>query len=122
MKEEIEKECRKQIEQLIAADLLVPSKSEWSAAPVFIKKKEGSWRMAIDYRMVNKQLVDDSYPMPLLWEILRFAALSPESRKYTAFVTPMGTYEWTVLPFGLKTAPSEFQRVIDHTIRPSAHA
>eukprot|EP00922_Rhytidocystis_sp_ex-Travisia-forbesii_P041248 GHVS01061580.1.p3 GENE.GHVS01061580.1~~GHVS01061580.1.p3 ORF type:complete len:110 (+),score=9.84 GHVS01061580.1:1326-1655(+) len=74
--------------------------------------------MAIDYRMVNKQLVDDSYPMPLLWEILRFAALSPESRKYTAFVTPMGTYEWTVLPFGLKTAPSEFQRVIDHTIRP----
>eukprot|EP00922_Rhytidocystis_sp_ex-Travisia-forbesii_P052140 GHVS01077387.1.p1 GENE.GHVS01077387.1~~GHVS01077387.1.p1 ORF type:complete len:168 (+),score=7.59 GHVS01077387.1:651-1154(+) len=105
-------ECKKQVDALLADDLILPSNSPWASAPVFVPKKNGTWRMAIDYRAVNKLTVPDAYPLPYLWDIIRHA-LSDESRAPTAFITPFGLFEWRVMPFGLRNAPSEFQRVMD---------
>ena len=87
--------------------------------------------MAIDYRQLNKKTKPDSYPIPYLWSIVQKAAgkkyilaldlhwgfwnlpLHPASQEYTAFITPFGLYEWTVLPFGLRNAAGEFQRAVD---------
>eukprot|EP00922_Rhytidocystis_sp_ex-Travisia-forbesii_P056364 GHVS01083454.1.p1 GENE.GHVS01083454.1~~GHVS01083454.1.p1 ORF type:complete len:116 (-),score=14.68 GHVS01083454.1:764-1111(-) len=69
--------------------------------------------MAIDYRAVNKQLVDDSYPLPLLWEVLRHAA----GGKYVVTFDVLSGFWNLPLTFGLKTAPAEFQRAIDRTLQ-----
>eukprot|EP00922_Rhytidocystis_sp_ex-Travisia-forbesii_P037065 GHVS01055262.1.p1 GENE.GHVS01055262.1~~GHVS01055262.1.p1 ORF type:complete len:236 (+),score=12.48 GHVS01055262.1:488-1195(+) len=77
-----------------------PSKSPWASAPVFVPKKNGKWRMALDYRQLNKLTVPDAYPLPHTWDIVQFA-LSRESQAPTAFLAPSGLYEWTVMPFGI---------------------
>lgn len=135
LNEVLKLECKKQLDVLLSENLILPSKSAWAAAPVFIRKKDGSWRMAIDYRQLNKNTIPDAYPIPNLWDCIHYAAnkkyvivldlisgfwnirLTKESRSFTAFITPFGLYEWRVLPFGLRNAPSEFQRVIDFALR-----
>ena len=87
--------------------------------------------MVIDYREVNRQMTSDAYPLPLMWDNIQRAAhheyyvvldanwgfwnipLAEESKKFTAFVTHKGIFEFNVLPFGLKNAPGSFQRVMD---------
>ena len=87
--------------------------------------------MALDYRRLNEQMVFDCYPLPHLWEMLQSLIgykyytcldanwgfwnlpVGEESRKYTAITSPWGLYEFTVLPFGIKNSPGEFQRVMD---------
>eukprot|EP00917_Polyrhabdina_sp_WS-2016_P007436 GHVP01016645.1.p1 GENE.GHVP01016645.1~~GHVP01016645.1.p1 ORF type:complete len:244 (+),score=20.95 GHVP01016645.1:146-877(+) len=84
--------------------------------------------MIIDYRKLNLQMTDDAYPIPLLWETVQSAAghkiystldlangffnvpLAEEAMKYTAIVSPIGTYEYTV---GIKVTPSSMQRAIE---------
>lgn len=96
------------------------------------KKK---WRLAIDYRKLNEKTVEDKYPLPRIEEILEnlgkctyFSTLdlaqgfhqiemSPESIEKTAFSVNNGHYEYVRMPFGLKNAPSTFQRVVDNVLR-----
>jgi len=129
--EELKNELDRQIDSMIKAGIIEPSKSAWGSAPVFVKKKTGEWRLCLDYRQVNKRMESDAYPIPLIWENLQLAAhhkfyicvdcnwgfwnipLEKESRQYTALVTHRGMYEFTVLPFGLKNSPSEYQRAMD---------
>eukprot|EP01071_Lankesteria_metandrocarpae_P012078 Lankesteria_metandrocarpae@DN5490_c1_g1_i2.p1 len=108
-----------------------PSKSAWGSVPIFVRKTTGEWRMAIDYRKVNSRMVRDSYPIPLLWDELLLASrhvwyttldlnmgfwnvpLEEESRQYTALLTHRGTFEYTVIPFGIMNSPGAFQRAMD---------
>ena len=122
------------LKDMLEKKVIQPSKSEWGFVPVFVKKKDGGWRLCLDYRPLNKRLEGDAYPIPLLWPHIQQAAgnkyyicldcnwgywnvpLGGESKKYTALVTHKGTFEFNVLPFGIKTSGSVFQRAIDSVI------
>eukprot|EP01071_Lankesteria_metandrocarpae_P013280 Lankesteria_metandrocarpae@DN6966_c0_g1_i1.p1 len=124
-------EMRKQITAMLDRGVIVPSKSLWAAAVFFVPKKTGDWRMVIDYRSLNRQMVADSYPLPLLWQTVQRMAgnkiytsidlafgfwncpIAEESRQYTSFICEMGQFEYTVLPFGIKNSPAEMQRAVD---------
>lgn len=125
------KELKAQCSPLIENGTLVPSKSEWAANPLLVPKAGGVWRMVVNYIPLNKSMVTDAYPIPLLWDNLQEIAghewyfsldltwgfwshpLDQDSQHFTAFNTPFGLYEWTVLPFGIKNSPSIFQRSVD---------
>eukprot|EP01071_Lankesteria_metandrocarpae_P013289 Lankesteria_metandrocarpae@DN6986_c0_g1_i1.p1 len=127
----LKEELNKQLDSMLAAGVIQTSKSEWGSVPVFVKKPDGSWRMAVDYRAVNKQIKFDAYPLPLIWDNLQSAAgycyytcldgmwgfwnipLSPQNKKVTALLTHRGSFEFNVLPFGIKNSPTEFQRAMD---------
>eukprot|EP00923_Selenidium_pygospionis_P017423 GHVN01030668.1.p1 GENE.GHVN01030668.1~~GHVN01030668.1.p1 ORF type:complete len:221 (+),score=18.86 GHVN01030668.1:1386-2048(+) len=120
-----------QLAKMLKHGVIRPSKSPWGSPPVFVRKKNGKWRMALDYRRVNAQLSKDAYPIPLLWETIQTAAhhiwytaldirwgfwcvpLEEGSKAVTAIVSHRGTFEFNVLPFGICNSPSEFQRAID---------
>lgn len=102
---------------------------------VLVRKKNGEVRMCIDYRPLNKITVRDNFPLPLIETCLEHLSnkrlftlldlksgfhqvrMHDDSIKYTSFVTPDGQYEYVKMPFGLKNAPSEFQRFINSILR-----
>ena len=106
-----------------------PSLSDYASPVVLTGKKDGSTRLCIDYRQLNKKIVRDRYPLPLIEDQLDllqtakcFSTLDlkngffhvpveKESRKYTAFIVPDGHYEFRKVPFGLCNSPSIFQRL-----------
>lgn len=140
MKEEI----NNQIQNLLKNNIIRPSISPYSA-PVWIvpKKADASgkkkYRMVIDYRKLNENTVEDKYPLPRIEEILDnlgkcvyFTTLDlaqgfhqiemhPNSIEKTAFSVNNGHYEYVRMPFGLKNAPSTFQRVMDNVLREFIH-
>lgn len=59
----------KQLDKLLEAGAIRPSKSSWGSRPLFVKKQSGKWRIFL-YRYLNKNLVSDIYPLPLLWDNL----------------------------------------------------
>lgn len=128
------------IEKLISRGWIVPSKSEWTSQAFVVPKPPDStgkkqWRLVLDYRYLNSQTKDDPFPLPLIedlitkqsknriWSIFDLEDgfhqmhLHPESQEYTAFVTPHGIYQWTVLPMGVKNGPAMFQRMIQWALR-----
>ena len=128
-------EFKKQVDDMLLKGVIQPSKSEWGSVPVFVKKKEGAWRMALDFRRLNQQATFDAYPLPRLWDQVNSLSgyslysaldanwgfwnlrLAENSKKYTAIVTPWGLYEFNVLPFGIKNSPGEFQRAMDIALK-----
>ncbi len=119
---------RDEVEEMLKAGVIQPSKSPWASPVVLVQKPDGKWRVCIDYRKLNKISVPDPYPMPRIEEMLdrlRRAEyittldftkgywqipVSKESQAKTAFLTPIGKYEF---PFGLASAPSVFQRYVN---------
>lgn len=140
MKQEIQNQIRK----LLDDKIIRPSISPYSA-PVWIvpKKLDASgkrkFRMVIDYRKLNDKTIEDKYPLPRIEEILDnlgkcsyFTTLDlaqgffqlemhPNSIEKTAFTVNNGHYEYLRMPFGLKNAPSTFQRVMDNILREHLH-
>lgn len=135
-----EKEIAKQIEKMLQQNVIRHSNSPWSS-PIWVvpKKLDASqtpkWRIVIDYRKVNEKTICDRYPIPNIVEILDklgkcnyFSVIDlvsgfhqievhPDDIKKTAFAVNHGKYEFTKMPFGLKNAPSTFQRVMDNILR-----
>ncbi len=128
-------EIDKQVQTLLDSGIITPSSSPW-AAPVFtVPKKGGKRRMVVDYRELNKRIKDLKFPLSNPEELMtrlagytHFAALdlvsgyhqvplTPAARELTAFATPNGLYEFTRVPFGVKTAPSAFQRMMTEVFR-----
>lgn len=131
----LQKEVNSELNDMLANGIVEPSSSPWASPIVMIKKKSGGWRFCVDYRALNKVLVSDSYPLPYVNSILnklrdaRFLStldiksaywqvpIAKDSRPLTAFTVPgRGLYQFKRLPFGLKIAPAEWQRLIDEVI------
>ncbi|RWS00536.1 Retrovirus-related Pol polyprotein from transposon 17.6-like protein, partial [Dinothrombium tinctorium] len=124
-------EIERQIQDLIEIGVVRPTKSPWSCPVVLVKKKDGSMRMCVDLRKVNSLVKADVYPLPNINDALTalqgstyYALLDLNSGYWqipieendcekTAFITQDGLYEFTYLPFELKTVPSLFQRTMD---------
>lgn len=131
MSQEDRTELQRQLEELLDQQRIQPSKSPYGAPVLFVKKKDGSQRLCVDFRALNRQTIRDRYPLPLIDELLQdlqgatvFSKLDLRSGYHqlrvaeqdihkTAFTTHCGAYEWRVLPFGLTNAPSTFQRLMD---------
>lgn len=128
-------ELKKQIKQLLALGFIEPSSSPYGAPVLFVQKKDGSLRMCIDYRALNKITIKNKYPLPRIDDILDklngCAYLSSIDLKSgywqlqidendvpkTAFRTPMGHYQFKVLSFGLTNAPATWQNAMNDIFR-----
>ncbi|KAK3750995.1 hypothetical protein QZH41_007605 [Actinostola sp. cb2023] len=128
-------EIHRQVDELLQQGRVSESSSPWSSPVVLVAKKDGSQRLCIYYRLLNKVTVKDAYPLPRVddsldalsgskwfptldlvsgyWQV----AMHPSTKEKTAFTTSSGLYEWNVLPFGLCNAPSTFERLMELVLK-----
>lgn len=132
-------ELQSQLKELKDSGIIRASNSPSNSPLWIVPKKADSkgnkkWRMVIDYRKLNEKTVGDAYPLVNITDILDQLGgakyfsifdlakgfyqipLDPESIPKTAFSGPFGHYEFTRMPFGLKTAPNTFQRLMDQVL------
>lgn len=125
---------RDKIRDLMNAGVVRESCSPFSSPVLLVKKKDGTDRLCIDYRELNSNTVPDRYPLPLIGDQIQrlvganyFSSLDmasgyhqipihPDSIERTAFVTPDGQFEYVTMPFGLRNAPSVYQRAINKAL------
>jgi hypothetical protein len=132
-------EIDKQIDKLLREGMVEESNSMWNSPLLVVPKKddtsgEKKWRLVVDFRKLNEKTVGDAYTLPDITEILdqlgKLTYLScldmamgyhqielvEEDRGKTAFSTKGGHWAYKRLPFGLETAPSTFQRMINNVL------
>ena len=125
---------KEEIDKMLELGIIRKSTSNYSSPVVLVPKPDGSWRFCIDYRKLNKLTKSDSYPLPNIQDCLSrmqgakyFAKfdlaagywqipMAEEDIEKTAFITPFGLFDFLVMPFGLKTAPATFQRMMDRLL------
>ncbi|GJX57432.1 putative nucleotidyltransferase, ribonuclease H [Tanacetum coccineum] len=130
------KELAEQLKELSDKGFIRPSSSPWGAPILFVKKKDGSFRMCIDYRELNKLTVKNRYPLPRiddLFDQLQGSSIyskidlrsgyhqlrvREEDIPKTAFRTRYGHYEFQVMPFGLTNAPAVFMDLMNCVCKP----
>ncbi|GJR18162.1 putative reverse transcriptase domain-containing protein [Tanacetum coccineum] len=126
------KELSEQLQELSDKGFIRPSSSPWGAPILFVKKKDGSFRMCIDYRELNKLTVKNRYPLmridDLFDQLQRSSIYSKidlrsgyhqlrvreQDIPKTAFRTRYGHYEFQVMPFGLTNAPADKKEHEEH--------
>lgn len=124
-----------QIKEWLQAGIIRVSFSEYASPLVLVKKKNGETRVCVDYRLLNKKIVKDEFPLPVIDDLIDklqdarvFSVLdlkngffhlkvSEESIQYTSFVTHQGQYEFMRAPFGLSICPKTFMRFVSIVFR-----
>ncbi|GJT44845.1 putative reverse transcriptase domain-containing protein [Tanacetum coccineum] len=130
------KELSDQLKELSEKGFIRPSSSPWGAPVLFVKKKDGSFRMCIDYRELNKLTVKNRYPLLRiddLFDQLQGSSvyskidlrsgyhqlrIREEDIPITAFRTRYGHFEFQVMPFGLTNAPAVFMDLMNRVCKP----
>ncbi|GKB49409.1 putative reverse transcriptase domain-containing protein [Tanacetum coccineum] len=125
-----------QLQELQDKGFIRPSHSPWGAPVLFVKKKDGSLRMCIDYRELNKLTIKNRYPLPRIDDLFDqlqgsryFSKIDLRSGYHqlrvheddipkTAFRTRYGHFEFTVMPFGLTNAPAVFMDLMNRVCKP----
>ena len=130
------KELKVQMEEMVNKGFVRPSTSPWGAPILFVKKKDGSMRLCIDYRELNKVTIHNQYPLPRIDDLFdqlqgakEFSKIDLRSGYHqlrvhdedvskTAFRTRYGHFEFLVMPFGLTNAPAAFMDLMNRIFRP----
>lgn len=125
----------REVQYLLDHGLAEPSVSPWASPCILVPKADLSYRFCTDFRKVNNITVMDSFPLPLIDEILDSVGtakyittldlnkgywqipLTDRAKTISSFITPQGLYSYTVLSFGLCNSAATFQRVINQVIR-----
>lgn len=126
-----------ELDKMLDLDVIEPSFSPWNSPVLLVKKSSGEWRFCFDGRALNEVTKKDSYPLPLVDDILKMLAdakfissidlksafwqipLDEESKEKTAFSIPgRGLFHFKVLPFGLSNSAQITQRLMDRVLTP----
>ena len=132
--QKLEEEVNKEIEKMLQLGIIRPSMSPWASPVVIVPKPDGTIRFCVDYRKVNKVTKMDAYPIPSMERMIEKVAsakyistidltkgywqipLETSTSEKSAFITTKGLYEFLVMPFGMKTAPATFQRMMSEIV------
>lgn len=127
-------DIRRHLKDLLAAGIIKESRSPYASPIVIVRKKNGSVRMCIDYRTLNNRTIPDQYTTPRIDDALDclsgsrwFSVLdlrsgyyqipmAEEDREKTAFICPLGFYEFQRMPQGITGAPATFQRLMERAV------
>ncbi|WMV40557.1 hypothetical protein MTR67_033942 [Solanum verrucosum] len=130
------RELKAQIQKLLDKGFIRPTSSSWGAPDLFDKKKNGSMRMCIDYRQLNRVTIRNKYPLPRIDDLLdqlqgasvfskidlrsgyHQLKIRPEDVLKTAFRTRYGHYEFLVMSFGLTNASAAFMTLMNREFKP----
>ncbi|CAC5426210.1 Transposon Ty3-I Gag-Pol polyprotein [Mytilus coruscus] len=132
-KQEMEKS---EVNRMLDKRIIEPSSSPWASNIFLVMKKNGSPRCCVDYRILNDVTKKkDFYPIPRVDECLDWLAggkffgsmdlnsgfwqigMAPEDKEKSAFLTSLGLYQFTIMPFGLANSPSTFERLMENVLR-----
>ena len=129
------KELKLQLQELLEKGFIRPSISPWGAPVLFVKKKDGTLRLCVDYRQLNKMTVKNKYPLPRIDDLFNqlkgvgvFSKIVLRSRYHqlrikdvdvnkTAFRTWYGHYKFLVMPFGLINATAAFMDLMNRVFQ-----
>ncbi|GJZ85637.1 putative reverse transcriptase domain-containing protein [Tanacetum coccineum] len=130
------KELSDQMQELSDIGFIRPNSSPWGAPVLFVKKKDGSFRMCIDYRELNKLTLKNHYPLPRIVDLIDqlqgssvYSKIDLRSGYHqlrvregdipkTTFKNRYGHYEFQVMPFGLTNAPAIFMDLMNRACKP----
>lgn len=127
-------DIRRHLHELLAAGIIKVSRSPYASPIVVARKRNGAVRMCIDYRTLNSRTIPDQYTVPRIDEALDcltgsrwFSVLdlrsgyyqinmAEEDKEKTAFICPLGFYQFERMPQGISGAPSTFQRLMEKAV------